>query len=360
MEDRDYMKLALDLARKGMGRVNPNPLVGAVVVKDGAIVSTGYHKYYGGWHAERNALSQDRDFAGATLYVNLEPCCHYGKTPPCTQIIIEKKIARVVIGMVDPNPKVSYKGVEILKGAGIEVVTGVLEAQCRDLNEPFIHFIKNKTPFVVLKYAMTLDGKIATVAKKSKWITNEKSRELVHHYRHRYQAIMVGVNTVIIDDPMLDCRLENGADPIRIVCDTKLRMPLDSRIVKTATQLRTIVATANQDPLIRQLYLEQGCEVLVVDLKEDHLDLNDLMVKLGHQNIDSILLEGGATLNFSALKSKIVNQVKVFIAPKIFGGQKAPSPVGGPGMALVESCFNLADLKVTPIAGDILIEGEVR
>lgn len=360
MEDKDYMQLALELANKGLGKVNPNPLVGAVVVRDGEIISTGYHEYYGGFHAERNALSKsDIDFTGATLYVNLEPCCHYGKTPPCTEIIIEKGIKRVVIGMVDPNPLIAYKGVEILKAAGIEVEVGVLENECEQLNKPFIHYITTKRPYMVLKYAMTLDGKIATVAGNSKWITNEKSRELVHHDRHRYNAIMVGVNTVIGDDPMLDCRIEGGINPIRIVCDTYLRMPLECQLTNTARDIRTIIATSSQDRDLHESFKSKGCELVVVGKKGGHLDLEELMDRLGAMKIDSILLEGGGTLNFSALESRLVNKVKAFVAPKIFGGANAISPVGGEGIAQVAACFKLHNLKTSCIDGDILIEGEV-
>ena len=360
MEDKEYMSLAIELAKKGSGKVNPNPLVGAVVVKDGKIISTGYHEYYGGFHAERNALShEDIDFSGATLYVNLEPCCHQGKTPPCTDIIIEKKIAKVVIGMVDPNPLVSFMGVEILKAAGIEVVVGVMEQECLELNRPFIHYITTKRPYVVLKYAMTMDGKIATRDGHSKWITNEKSRELVHHDRNRYQAIMVGVNTVVIDDPMLNCRIEQGRDPIRIICDTNLRTPLESQLVNTAKDIRTVIATSCFDKTAHEPYLAKGCEVIMVNRKNDHLDLDELMGKLGRMKIDSILLEGGGTLNFSALESRIVNKVKAFVAPKIFGGHDATSPVSGVGISQVAACFKLDNLKTSMIDGDILIEGEV-
>ncbi len=360
MEDKDFMQLTLELARKGTGKVNPNPLVGSVVVKDGQILSTGYHEYYGGFHAERNALSKEGiDFTGATLYVNLEPCCHHGKTPPCTEIIIEKGIKRVVIGMVDPNPLVGYKGVEILKAAGVEVVVGVLENECQELNKPFVHFIKTRRPYVVLKYAMTLDGKIATVAGNSKWITTEKSRELVHHDRHRYQSIMVGVNTVIKDDPMLDCRIDGGVSPIRIVCDTNLRMPMDCRIIDTAKQIRTIIATSCLDNELHEPFKEKGCELVTVGIKDGHLDLDELMDRLGRMKIDSILLEGGGTLNFSALESRIVSYVKAFVAPKIFGGENAISPVAGEGIGQVAACFKLGSLKTSCIDGDILIEGEL-
>ncbi|MDO4735086.1 MAG: bifunctional diaminohydroxyphosphoribosylaminopyrimidine deaminase/5-amino-6-(5-phosphoribosylamino)uracil reductase RibD, partial [Lachnospiraceae bacterium] len=238
-----YMKRAIELAEKGRGYTSPNPIVGCVVVKDGRIISEGYHERYGEFHAERNALLRCKeDTEGADLYVTLEPCCHQGKTPPCTDIIIEKKIGRVFVGSMDPNPLVAGKGVQILKGAGIAVETGILEKECLKMNEIFFHFITTKTPFVLSKFAMSMDGKIASESGDSKWVTGEEARAEVHLLRKYYSAIMVGIGTVLADDPMLNCRVEEGVDPIRVICDSSLRIPLDSKIVQTAKEIPTIVA----------------------------------------------------------------------------------------------------------------------
>ena len=243
MTKEDYMRRALKLARQGAGYTNPNPMVGCVVVKDGRIISEGYHEKYGEFHAERNALTRCvEDPAGADLYVTLEPCCHYGKTPPCTEIIIEKKIARVFVGSMDSNPLVAGKGVQILREAGIEVETGILAEECRKLNEVFYHYMETGLPFVAMKYAMSLDGKIACATGDSKWVTGEAARRHVHELRKQYMGIMVGIGTVLADDPMLNCRVAEGADPVRIVCDSQLRIPMDSRLVQTARQIPTIVA----------------------------------------------------------------------------------------------------------------------
>ncbi len=238
-----YMRQALQLARKGEGRTSPNPMVGCVVVKNGRVIATGYHEAYGGFHAERNALLHcQEDPSGADLYVNLEPCCHHGKTPPCTDIIIESKIRKVYVGCLDSNPKVAGKGIHILQEHGILAETGILEEECRALNEAFFHFMEQKMPFLAMKYAMTLDGKIACETGDSKWVTGAESRSYVQSLRNRYRGIMAGIGTILADDPLLNCRMEGGRHPIRIICDTNLRIPLDSQIVKTARQFETILA----------------------------------------------------------------------------------------------------------------------
>lgn len=360
MNDLDYMKRALELAKKGIGRVSPNPLVGAVIVKGDQIIGEGYHECYGGLHAERNAFKNCAiSPEGATIYVTLEPCCHYGKTPPCTEAIIENKIKRVVIGSSDPNPKVSGNGIKQLRDHGIEVTEGIMEYQCDAINPIFFHYIKTGTPYVTMKYAMTMDGKIATHTGESKWITGEKSRENVHELRNIYTGIMVGINTVLKDDPMLTCRIDDGKNPIRIICDTNLRTPITAKVVTTTDQARTIIATAKTDTNLHKPYLENGCEVLVIGEKDDHIDLKDLMKNLSELKIDSIILEGGAVLNWSALNAGIVNKVKAYIAPKLFGGEDAKSPIGGIGVDIPEQAFKLGPPKTTLIDGDILIESEV-
>lgn len=366
MTDTDFMQRAIELAKRGTGAVNPNPLVGAVIVRDGKILAEGWHERCGELHAERNAIkhfyenNSDGNLKGATIYVTLEPCCHYGKTPPCTEAIIENGFGRVVIGSDDPNPLVAGKGIRILRDAGIEVETGVLKNECDALNQVFFHFIKTKTPYVVMKYAMTMDGKIATATGDSKWITGEKARMRVHEDRNRYTGIMAGVGTILTDDPMLNCRLEGGGrNPVRIVCDTNLRTPLESNVVQTAGNIRTIIATACADKRRLQLYIDKGCEIITVQKCEGEIDLKELMRRLGERNIDGILLEGGGTLNFSALQAGIVNRVQAYIAPKLFGGASAKTPVEGAGFAKVCEGVQLANTTVCEIDGDILLESEV-
>lgn len=360
MTDKQYMKIALELATKGCGFVNPNPMVGAVIVKDNEIIGEGYHQAYGMFHAERNAIINcKKSLKGATMYVTLEPCCHYGKTPPCTEVIIKSGISKVVIGSTDPNPLVTGKGVEILRNNNIEVVEGVLKEECDGINEVFFYYIKTKMPYVVMKYAMTMDGKIATYTGKSKWITGEASRNKVHEDRHKYSGIMVGVRTVLLDDPMLNCRLENAKNPTRIICDTNLRTPIDCKIVNTAKEIPTIIATSNTDKEKQRLYIDKGCKIIFIPKKDNHIDLNELMVILGQEKIDSVLLEGGGTLNWSALQSGIVNKIQTYIGPKIFGGENAKSPVLGLGVNCPQESFYLKNIKIRKIDEDILIESEV-
>lgn len=369
MTDNEYMLRAIELAKRGIGAVNPNPLVGAVITRDGNILAEGWHERCGELHAERNAIKNfyenhpDQNLKGATIYVTLEPCCHYGKTPPCTEAVIENGFSKVVIGSDDPNPLVAGKGIQMLRNAGIEVATHVMKDQCDALNYVFFHYIRTRTPYVVMKYAMTMDGKISTYTGKSKWITGEKARENVHRDRNRYTGIMAGVGTVIADDPMLNCRLpEGGRNPIRIIADTNLRTPLNSRLVLTASQIPTIIATACTDSGRQSPYLEKNCEVIEVPAASQGrgIDLRILMEKLGAKNIDSLLLEGGSTLNYSALKSGIVNRVQAYIAPKIFGGSGAKTPVAGIGFAEISDCIKLKNTHISMMDGDILIESEVE
>lgn len=362
MMDLEYMKQAIELAKKGSGFTNPNPMVGAVIVKEGVVIGRGYHESYGGLHAERNALKNCNTSAkGAEMYVTLEPCCHYGKTPPCTEAIINSGITRVVIGTLDPNPQMSGKGAAILQRNKIRVETGVLEKDCKALIRTFAKFITTGKPYVMMKYAMTMDGKIATYTKQSKWITGEKARYQVQETRHQYSAIMAGVNTVIQDDPLLNCRLENASNPVRIICDTHLRTPLDSRIVQSAStySAETILATCSADENKIQQYLNKGCRIIQTSEKDGHVNLHELMGVLGKMGLDSILLEGGSMLNWSALQQGIVDGIQAYIAPKIFGGSHAVSPVGGIGVALPAEAFLLADTRFIPVGNDFLMESEV-
>ncbi len=362
MTDIEFMSEALELAKKGMGFVSPNPMVGAVIVKDGKIIGRGWHQKYGEAHAERNAFADCKeDCTGADLYVTLEPCCHEGKTPPCTDIIIEKKIARVFIGSSDPNPLVAGKGVQILRDNGIEVIEGVLKEECDHLNEIFFHYITTGLPFVTVKYGMTIDGKIACYTGNSKWITGTEARQQVQTERLRHSAVMVGVGTVLADNPMLNYRLENGRDPVRIICDTNLRTPLDFNVVKTADRIPTIIATCSDNTEKIAKYEKAGVQVIRLEKKEDeHFDLRRLMQILGEQKIDSILIEGGGELNWSALHSQIVTKVKAYIAPKVFGGKVAKTPVDGLGVATPSDAYTLENVKLSTVGGDFLIEGTVK
>ncbi len=355
-----FMELALQEAKKGRGYVAPNPPVGAVVVKDGVILSTGYHKKYGDFHAERNALLQCKeDPAGATLYVTLEPCCHYGKTPPCTEFILEKKIRRVVVGCLDVNPLVAGKGIRILQEAGVEVEVGICEEACQDLIRVFSTYMQRKTPFVCMKYAMTLDGKISTRTGASKWITGEKAREHVHKLRHELTGILVGVNTILTDDPQLTCRTLGGVSPHRFVADTALRTPLDAYVVRTAKEVPTTILTAEENREKWKPYEAQHCQVLLCKRKGYHLDLQDVMGKLGNQGIDSILLEGGATLSASALQEGIVDEVCSYISPKLFGGG-GKTPLEGAGVALPADAYGLKVRSMKMLGEDLLIRSEVQ
>lgn len=362
MNDTDYMRLALQLAERGAGWTSPNPMVGAVIVKEGRIIGQGWHARYGELHAERTALrSCTEDPAGGTMYVTLEPCCHHGKQPPCTDAVLESGIARVVVGSADPNPLVAGRGIEILRTHGIEVTEGVLRAECDALNRIFMHYITTRRPFVSMKYAMTMDGKIATHTGASRWVTGEAARQHVQTQRHRFRGIMVGVGTVLEDDPLLTCRIDGGRNPIRIICDTQLRTPLSAQVVTSAQEVPTILATVCEDPERHAPYLAAGCRVLCVPEADHHphLDLTALMSMLGAEDIDSILLEGGGTLNWAALECGIVQQVQCYIAPKLFGGETAKTPVEGIGVATPDTCFRLTNRRFTALGEDILIESEV-
>lgn len=360
-QDTHYMQLALELAAKGRGTVAPNPMVGAVIVKDGRIIGAGYHEKFGEGHAEVNAFrSATEDVAGATIYVTLEPCSHYGKTPPCSDKIIEMKIGRVVIAALDPNPLVSGRGVKKLQAAGIEVVTGVLAEESSRLNEVFMKYIVAKEPFVVMKAAMSLDGKIATRTGESQWITGQAARERVHQLRSALSGIMVGVQTVITDDPQLTSRIPGGKNPLRIIVDSSLRIPLEAKVLRDQDSAKTIIATTEQVDRNKAALLEEaGIELLTVPAKDGRTDLKALMRVLGERGIDSILLEGGATLNFAALQAGIVDKVQVYIAPKLIGGETAKTPVGGEGIEKLSQAFGVLDLKASAVGEDILLEGYI-
>lgn len=360
MNDEKWMRRAIELAKLGRGWTSPNPLVGAVIVKDGVVIGEGYHARYGDLHAERNALKHCTSSAkGADIYVTLEPCCHHGKQPPCTDALIEAGIRKVYVGSDDPNPLVAGKGIEILRAHGIEVETHFLKDECDALNKVFFHYIQNKTPYVVMKYAMSLDGKIAAASGDARWVTGEAARAKVHADRHAYTAIMAGIGTVLADDPMLNCRFPETKNPVRIICDSHLRIPEDSAIVKTARDIRTMIAACDISSEKSARLDACGCEILQLPSKDGHLDLTVLMQKLGEMGIDSILLEGGGELNWSALNDGIVHSVQAYIAPKIVGGRLAKTPVEGVGIAQMADAIGLANLRVTQIGEDLLLEGDV-
>lgn len=363
-EDIEYMRRAIELAERGVGFTNPNPMVGAVIVKGGKVIGEGWHERCGEWHAERNAFKNCTVPAeGATMYVTLEPCCHYGKTPPCTEAIIEHGIARVVVGMEDPNPLVAGKGIALLREAGIEVVCGVEEEALREQNRVFLKYISTKLPWVAMKTAMTLDGKIATRTGDSKWITGAEARAYVHELRHRFMAIVVGIGTAVADDPLLNCRIEGRGvrQPIRVVVDSNARLSLDSQLVKTAGEYRTIVAHTRFAPeeSVKALR-EAGVEMLLCKEKEGLVDVRNLLELLGQSGIDSILLEGGGSLNYTFLAEGLADELYAFIAPKIVGGMNAKTPVEGAGMEKMADAINLELENVLNVGHDVLLKLKVK
>lgn len=354
------MRRAITLAGRGKGWVNPNPLVGAVILKGDKVIGEGYHEYFGGPHAEVNAINNAiEDVAGSTLFVTLEPCSHLGKTPPCTDLILEKKIRKVVIGALDPNPNENGRGMKILSDHGLDVTSGYLEKEIALMNEPFFKFIRTGKPFCVLKTAMTLDGKIATVTKESHWISGEESGKFIHEMRQQLNAIMVGINTIVIDDPLLNTRRagKRNRNPLKVIVDTTARIPLESRVLVNDPQLAIIATTSKaENSKLKQLE-RMGTHVLICPLKNGGVDLSFLVNSLGKMGIDSILLEGGSTLAFSALQEGVVDKVVSIIAPKIVGGAKAKSPVGGAGIEKLKDAINVQDISVKKIGRDIVIQG---
>mgnify|MGYP000930461795 FL=1 len=359
--DEKYMRLAMQLAGNAIGRTSPNPLVGAVIVKDNRVVGCGWHRKADTPHAEVHALNQAGELAqGADVYVTLEPCAHYGKTPPCAKALVEAKVKNVYGGLLDVNPKVAGKGFKILEDAGIHVEYGFLQDELRKQNEVFFKWIEHKKPFIVLKAAMTLDGKIATATGQSKWITNETSRAYGYKLRDIYDGIMVGINTVIEDNPMLTARVDGGKNPIRIVVDSSLRIDINANVVQDKSA-KTIVATTDKADKDKILKLQaQDVDVIVVDKdKNDKVDIEKLLDILGQQNICSILVEGGATLSGSFVAKKLVDKVYFFIAPKIIGGKEAKTPVAGTGILNLQEALALKDIQIEKLEEDVLIIGRV-
>lgn len=361
--DEKYMDYALKLAEKGRGTTTPNPMVGAIIVKDGRIIGEGFHVRSGESHAEVIAFQNaTEDVAGGTMYVTLEPCSHYGKTPPCAELIIDKYIKRVVIATLDPNPMVSGRGARWLRNCGVEVTVGVLEKQARKLNEVFMKYIVTKRPFVLFKAAMSLDGKIATADGESRWISSLASREEVHRLRHEYTGIMVGIGTVLADEPMLNCRIPGAKQPVRIVVDSQLRIPEDSRLVQTAREYPLIIGTTSQadEEKVRRL---EALGVTVKQVPKDadgHVDLNIWMESLGKMQIDSILLEGGGSLAESALRAGIVDKIQFYIAPLFIGGREARTPIEGKGIQKLSQAWQVSEWQTECEGSDIKITGYLR
>ena len=359
--DRKYMARALQLALRGAGHTRPNPMVGAVLVKDGRIIGEGWHKQYGGPHAEVNAFaSATEDPEGATLYVSLEPCSHYGKTPPCADLIIRKKVARVVAALEDPNPLVSGRGFRKLRANGIRVTVGVLAEEARHINDVFLTYVTRKRPFVLYKAAMSLDGKIACHTGESQWISSEKSREEVQRLRGILSGIMVGAGTVIADDPRLPCRMEEYENPARIIVDGKLRVPVESRIFHEPGR-NIILTTSEAYPEKKKALENLGVEMIEADSEEPgKVDLKSAMLALGIKGIDGILLEGGPTLAASALEAGIIDAVRFYIAQKIIGGREAPSPFAGTGAAHMNEVVPLTDAVYGTSGDDLWIQAYIQ
>jgi diaminohydroxyphosphoribosylaminopyrimidine deaminase/5-amino-6-(5-phosphoribosylamino)uracil reductase len=360
--DKLWMKYALALAKKGKGWTSPNPCVGAVVVKNGRVVGEGFHTRAVEPHAEVFALQQaGKQARSATMFVTLEPCSHHGRTPPCVDAVLNANIRRVVAAMVDPNPKVNGQGLAQLQAAGVEVVCGVLEEQARKLNEDFIKFKTQGVPFVTLKIAMTLDGKIATTSGESKWITGEKARAYVQRLRHEHDAMLVGINTVLADDPQLTTHLRRGKDPQRVIVDSRARLPLTARVLHPVeSSASTWVATTERAPQSRIRKLEQaGAKILQTESTNGRVNLAQLMKMLAAQNMMSVLIEGGGSVAWSALEAGIVDKIIFFIAPKIIGGKDAITAVEGAGRRLSEA-WQLRDVTVRKVGEDEMVEGYVH
>ena len=359
--DKKYMRMAIELAKKGEGAVNPNPLVGAVVVKDGKVVGKGYHRFFGGPHAEVYALEEaGKEAFGATIYVTLEPCSHYGKTPPCAKKIIDMGIKKCFVGSSDPNPQVAGKGVAMLKKAGIEVVESVLKDECDKLNQVFFKYIKTKIPYLFLKCAITLDGKIATKTGNSKWITNEIAREKVQFYRNKFMGIMVGINTVVLDNPSLTARISNGVNPFRIIVDPHLKIDENCRVVKNNEDEKTVIITSQKNQFVensenindkdfeikmKQKRLSQNNKVKFIFLDKEKFSFKKMLEEIGKMGIDSILLEGGESLISLAFKEEVIDAGEIFVANKILGDKNAKPFISGFSKDKMEEAILLNNVK---------------
>lgn len=356
-----FMQRAIELAKRGTGLVAPNPLVGAVIVKDGRIIGEGWHRKYGELHAERHALQNCTESAeGADIYVTLEPCCHFGKQPPCTQALIDAGIKRVFVGSYDPNPLVSGKSGRILREAGIETVYEVMKEECDSLNPFFFHYITKKMPYVICKYAMSADGKTACFNGSSRWVTGEASRQNVQETRKAVSAIMVGIGTVLADDPSLLCHMENPVHPVRVVCDTHLRFPLECELIRSISESPVIIMTCSEDTEKAEKLESLGAEVVNVPVNDDgHTDIKSVLAELAAKGLSSVLIEGGAGLHASAMKSGLVSEVQVYIAPKIVGCEGISS-VGEMGLSDMNNALTMGTPNVQTFGQDILLTYKFR
>lgn len=357
-KDKEYMKFAIKLAKQGEGKVNPNPVVGAVVVKDDVIVGKGYHKVFGKAHAEVYALEEAGKLArNATIYVTLEPCSHFGKTPPCAEKIIKMGIKRCVIGSNDPNPKVAGKGIEMLRAAGIEVTRNVLKEECDKLNQVFFKYIKSEIPYLFLKCGITMDGKIALSNGVSKWITNEKAREKVQYYRNKFMGIMIGINTVLYDNPSLTARIENGVNPFRIIVDPNLKITEEYNVIKNNEDEKTIIITSvinkNNEKIKK---MEKNKKIKFIFLEGKCFSMNDMLREIGKQGIDSVLLEGGEALISRAFSEKVIDGGEIFISNKIFGDNNAKSFVSGFAAENTDEALTLDNIKYNIYDNNIGVE----
>ena len=363
MDDHHFMQMALDLAIKGQGFTSPNPMVGAVVVKDGRMVGSGYHQMVGGPHAEVNAIDAAGKLAkGATLYVTLEPCNHTGRTPPCTRKILAAGIKRVVVAMMDPNRDVAGGGAKLLEQQGIRITTGVCQAQARKLNEAFVKFVRTRRPFVIAKCAATLDGRIATRCGDSKWVTGEKARQFVHRLRHAVDGILVGINTVRTDNPSLTARLPDGQckDPVRVILDTHLSISPEAKLLRQESDADTILVVGEALTPDKQTNFEKdGIRVIQSELKNGLIDMDALMDRLGTMGLTSILIEGGSRVLASAFGAGIVDKVLFFYAPKILGGDDGIPICSGPGPELMSQSIAVNDINVRRFGDDVMIEGYI-
>ncbi len=358
MSDEIFMRETLRIAKNALGRTSPNPLVGAVIVKDGKIIAEGWHRQAGTPHAEIHALNMAGELAkGATLYVNLEPCSHFGRTPPCAKAIIDAGIKKVVAAMSDPNPKVAGRGFELLKNAGIEVQVGVLADEAEKLNEIFIKWITKNLPFVTMKFASSLDGKIATFCGESQWISGIESRKFVHHLRDINDAILVGVGTVLADNPSLTTRLVEGKNPVRVIADSNARTSTDSKILNKSA--RTIIAVSENAPR-EKISALKNCGAEIIFAGNERVDLKILMRELAKREITSVLVEGGGKIHFSMLQAGLVDKIYAFIAPKIIGGEKSLTAVEGIGFEKLSDAIELKNFTSEKIGEDILLSGYVK
>ncbi|MCS7173534.1 MAG: bifunctional diaminohydroxyphosphoribosylaminopyrimidine deaminase/5-amino-6-(5-phosphoribosylamino)uracil reductase RibD [Armatimonadetes bacterium] len=361
LDDAHWMRRALALARSAEGRTSPNPLVGAVVVREGQEVGCGHHAAPGEPHAEVVALRAAGPLArGATLYVNLEPCDHHGRTPPCTEAILATGIARVVVAHEDPDPRVRGKGISRLRAAGLEVEVGVLEEEARRLNAPYLKHRTTGLPLVTVKWAMSLDGRIATRTGSSRWITGPQAREEAHRLRDVHDAVLVGIGTVLYDDPALTCRIPGGRDPLRVVADSRLRMMSDARMLREGSSPVVVATTRSAHPERLNVLRRAGAEVWVCTEEAGRVSLRDLFRRLGERGVLSVLVEGGSTLVAAVLEAGLADRIVAFIAPLLVGGHAAPGPVGGLGVAEIAQALPVQNLTVRTVGSDLCVEGELR